>query len=215
MSESGFTPPSPPDAPMGAACDTSRSDATRNRERLLDAARRLIVAHGPEHVTMREVASAAGVGKGTLFRRFGDRDGLLLALLDEADADFIEAYSCGPPPLGPGAPPGERLVAFGHALIDRTVTEGDLGSALARELLPELRICSGSGRAFHAHVRVLLRESGVVGDHELLARALLSFLAFEALDHLPEHTVPVTRLRAVWADLVRRTTRPEEPPYGA
>lgn len=32
---------------------------------------------------MADVAAAAGVGKGTFFRRFGDRDGLLCALLEE------------------------------------------------------------------------------------------------------------------------------------
>ncbi|MFJ6897245.1 hypothetical protein [Streptomyces hokutonensis] len=60
---------------------------------------------------MHEVAEAAGVGvgKGTLFRRFGDRDGLLLALLGEAEADFHEAHTSGPPPLGPGAPARHRL----------------------------------------------------------------------------------------------------------
>ncbi|WP_143576711.1 TetR/AcrR family transcriptional regulator, partial [Streptomyces acidiscabies] len=76
---------------MDGASDAARSDAARNRERILDAARRLVVAYGPGHVTMQEVAAEAGVGKGTLFRRFGDRDGLLAALLDEADADFLEA----------------------------------------------------------------------------------------------------------------------------
>lgn len=53
-----------------------RSDAARNRARLLEAAALPAVERGPEQVTMREVAEAAGVGKGTLFRRFGDRDGL-------------------------------------------------------------------------------------------------------------------------------------------
>ena len=50
-----------------------RGDAARNRALLLDAARRLIAARGPDAVTMDEIATAAGVGKGTLFRRFGGR----------------------------------------------------------------------------------------------------------------------------------------------
>ncbi|QNP74411.1 helix-turn-helix transcriptional regulator [Streptomyces roseirectus] len=191
---------------METASDSARSDAARNRERLLEAARRLVVEHGPEHVTMREVAAEAGVGKGTLFRRFGDRDGLLLALLDDAEADFLEAYTAGPPPLGPGAPAPERLVTFGQALIQRTVTEGDLGSALARELLPGHRNDSGAGTAFRAHVAGLLRESGVEADHELLALVLLSSVSFETLDHLRGRGVSEERLHGVWADLVRRVT---------
>jgi AcrR family transcriptional regulator len=85
---------------------TERTDAARNRARLLKAVARLVAERGAEHVTMHEVAEAAGVGKGTLFRRFGDRDGLLPALHGEAEAEFHEAFTSGPPPLGPGAPVG-------------------------------------------------------------------------------------------------------------
>ncbi|WP_416970884.1 TetR/AcrR family transcriptional regulator [Streptomyces sp. 4F14] len=192
---------------MDGGPDASRSDAARNRERILDAARRLVVAYGPEHVTMREVAAEAGVGKGTLFRRFGDRDGLFAALLDEADADFLEVCASGPPPLGPGAAPVDRLTAFGHALLDRAAVEGDLAPALARALLPRHRDESVPGRAFQAHVTALLREAGVDGDHDLLARALLSFLSFETVDHLDRHAIPAARLYTAWADLVRRVLR--------
>jgi AcrR family transcriptional regulator len=51
-----------------------RGDAARNRALLLDAARRLIASRGTDTVTMDEIAAAAGVGKGTLFRRFDSRD---------------------------------------------------------------------------------------------------------------------------------------------
>ncbi|KND30001.1 TetR/AcrR family transcriptional regulator [Streptomyces acidiscabies] len=189
---------------MDGASDAARSDAARNRERILDAARRLVVEYGPGHVTMQEVAAEAGVGKGTLFRRFGDRDGLLAALLDEADADFLEACTSGPPPLGPGAPPVDRLTAFGHALLDRTTVEGDLGPALARVLQPQHRDASVPGRAFQTHVTGLLREAGIAGDHELLARALMSFLSWETIDYLDRRALPTARLYAAWADLVRR-----------
>ncbi|MEU5248075.1 TetR/AcrR family transcriptional regulator [Streptomyces asoensis] len=67
----------------------------------------------------------AGVGKGTLFRRFGDRNGLLLALLDDVEGEFHDAYTCGPPPLGPGAPAQDRLTAFGRALVERVADETD------------------------------------------------------------------------------------------
>jgi len=104
----------PSDDPAG-----QRADAVRNRARLLEAAAWLVAERGAEHVTMHEVAQIAGVGKGTLFRRFGDRNGLLLALLDDVEAEFYDAYTFGPPPLGPGlhrAPRGAgRLDAAGRA----------------------------------------------------------------------------------------------------
>ncbi|MGW1780253.1 TetR/AcrR family transcriptional regulator [Streptomyces sp. NPDC002143] len=186
---------------------TERADAVRNRARLLDAAARLVAERGAAHVTMQEVAEAAGVGKGTLFRRFGDRDGLLLALLGEAEAEFEEAYTEGPPPLGPGASARDRLEAFGRALIERIAADVDLGAALGRQVLHDRRHASDTGRAFHRHVSALLREAGVDGDRDMLAHALLAFANFETTDYLHMGCeVPVTRLQDTWVDLIRRVT---------
>jgi AcrR family transcriptional regulator len=89
-----------------------RGDAARNRRRILTAAREVVAAHGAEGLSMNALAAAAGVGKGTIFRRFGDRDGLLLALLHEDTIVLQNEFLSGPPPLGPGAPPADRLEAF-------------------------------------------------------------------------------------------------------
>jgi AcrR family transcriptional regulator len=89
-----------------------RCDALRNRRRILAAAGEIVAAHGAEGLSMNALAVAAGVGKGTIFRRFGDRDGLLLALLDEDTIGLQNEFLSGPPPLGPGAPAAERLEAF-------------------------------------------------------------------------------------------------------
>ena len=64
------------------------------------AARDLLPVDG---VTMDDVACAAGVGKGTVFRRFGSRAGLMMTLLSDAEAQFQGRFMFGPPPLGPGA----------------------------------------------------------------------------------------------------------------
>ncbi|MEU1180724.1 helix-turn-helix domain-containing protein [Streptomyces sp. NPDC005820] len=184
-----------------------RVDAVRNRARLLDAATRLVADRGVEHLTMDEVAREAGVGKGTLFRRFGDRDGLLLTLIDDVEAQFHGAYTSGPPPLGPGASPGDRLTAFGCALIERVADGTDLGPALGRQIPCDRRHTSHYGQAFHHHVSSLLKEAGIDGDHDMLAHALLAFVNLETLDYLRnDPQVTTERLRRSWADLVRRVT---------
>lgn len=62
---------------------TMRADARRNQERLLDAARELIAERGA-NVPLEDVARAAGVGIGTLYRRFPDREALLRAVVLDA-----------------------------------------------------------------------------------------------------------------------------------
>ncbi|GHH26553.1 TetR/AcrR family transcriptional regulator [Streptomyces lanatus] len=192
-----------------------RADAARNRARLLEAAARLVAERGAEHVTMHEVARAAGVGKGTLFRRFGDRTGLLLALLADAEAEFHETYTLGPPPLGPGAPAGDRLTAFGCALIERLADDTDLGAALARQVPLERLHGSQVARAFHHHIASLLREAGVEGDTDMLAHTMLATANSETVDYLRnEHRISTARLRTTWAELVRRVVARAGEPVG-
>ncbi|MFD0487880.1 TetR/AcrR family transcriptional regulator [Saccharopolyspora spinosporotrichia] len=81
---------------------TERADAARNRRKILLAASRLIAENGAEHLSLDEVADAAQVGVGTVYRRFRDRAGLVQSLLDERERQFQEAFMQGPPPLGPG-----------------------------------------------------------------------------------------------------------------
>ena len=93
------------DLPLIAEESGERADAARNRERILCAAQRLFAERGAGCVSMDEVAEAAGVGKGTLFRRFGSRAALARAVLSEHESAFQEGIIRGEPPLGPGAPP--------------------------------------------------------------------------------------------------------------
>lgn len=65
-----------------------RSDAAENRRRILDVAERLFAERGAANVCMQEIARAAGVGQGTLYRRFANKGELCLAMLDTQMSDF-------------------------------------------------------------------------------------------------------------------------------
>ena len=95
-----------------------RADAVRNRRAILAATERLLAAHRPQDISMEQVAAAAGVGKGTVFHRFGNRTGLMFALMVERAKSLEEAVASGPPPLGTGAPDRERLLAFLDAVVE-------------------------------------------------------------------------------------------------
>jgi AcrR family transcriptional regulator len=162
-----------------------RADAARNRAAVLDAAERLFAAHGIDGVSMDAVAAAAGVGKGTLFRRFGDRAGLAVALLDERERALQEAILAGPPPLGPGpvdrpAAPGERLAAFVGAYLDYALANLDL-IRMSETASPGARYRIGAYRFWHRHVSILLAAARPDGDAPADAHAVLAPLGAEHL----------------------------------
>jgi AcrR family transcriptional regulator len=183
-----------------------RSDAARNRERLLKAARELIGQCGAEGLTMDRLAEQAGVGKGTIFRRFGSRAGLMLTLLSESEAAFQERFMFGPPPLGPGAPGLDRLIAFGEERIAYIIEFGEL--ALAAEGTRHGRSEPPAAALWHRHLEVLLREEGFEADPWLMARSLAATLAPDRLLKLLQvNEVSAERLAASWRDLVTRVVR--------
>jgi AcrR family transcriptional regulator len=180
-----------------------RTDAARNRERILCAARRLFDERGAGCVSMDEVAEAAGVGKGTLFRRFGSRAALAQAVLSERERDFQEGFIRGEPPLGPGAPPDQRLVAFGEAVLDTLEAHSEL--LLAAETGPA-RFAHPAYAVHRLHVTLLLREADAACDAELAADTLLAALGAELFIYLRQlRGIELDRLKEGWRQTVRRS----------
>jgi AcrR family transcriptional regulator len=188
-----------------------RADAARNRERVLAAAQRLLERSTPEQVTMEQVARAAGVGKGTLYRRYPSLEAIAVALLDEHERALQERLLRGPPPLGPGAPPGQRLAAFYEAMLDLLERHGHL--ALAAETGVR-RFGTGAYGFWRAHVAALLRAAGVGLDAEVLADSLLAPLAPELYRHQREtrglSQADIARCLALLATRVLGATAPIE-----
>jgi AcrR family transcriptional regulator len=187
--------------PMADDPAPERADAARNREAILAAALRLVETHGVDCVTMDTVATEAGVGKGTLFRRFENREGLMAAVLDRSEAAWQASVLSGSPPLGPGAPPMERLLAFGHSRMRVNLTHGDLIRAATGK--DPVRSRAAAGFAL-MHVRHLLAELGVTGDLPFLAFALLAPLEAMALEQQKLDGYGIHEIERSWDDLVRR-----------
>ncbi|GAB2702156.1 TetR/AcrR family transcriptional regulator [Nocardia thraciensis] len=166
-----------------------RADAARNRRSVLRATEQLLAEGGGDRVSLDRVAALAGVGKGTVFRRFGSRAGLLQALLEERSRELREAVTSGPPPLGPGAPARARLLAFLDAL--GAIAEGNAVLLTAHE-----QACAAdkfddpSYQFWHRHIQTLYTAEQPGTDSDFLAHALLA--AFDG-------------------DLVRHVTTPEDP----
>ena len=158
-----------------------RADAARNRRRILAAAEKLFAENGVSCTSMDAIAAEAGVGKGTLFRRFGDRASLMLALLEENETQFQESFIRGEPPLGPGAPPCERVIAFGEAMIDLCVDRRDLMAEV--QAGPRwLRTSIYSG--YRAHLSYLVAMAAPEQDAEFVADTLLGVLRADLVNHL-------------------------------
>jgi AcrR family transcriptional regulator len=179
-----------------------RGDAARNRLLLLDAARRLIAERGADAVTTDDIAAAAGVGKGTLFRRFGSRAGLMIVLLDEDEKGQQQAFMFGPPPLGPGAPPLDRLLAYGRDRLQFVHAHHVLLSDANRD--PQMRF-NEPMMLHHRHIRVLLEHAGTTGDVDAQAFALLTLLDADYVDReLTERGQTLEQLGDAWESVARK-----------
>ncbi|MEV6036877.1 helix-turn-helix domain-containing protein [Nonomuraea sp. NPDC052116] len=184
-----------------------RADAARNREKVLAAAARLFAEKGVEAVSMDAVAAEAGVGKGTLFRRFGDKSGLAVALLDDRERDLQQRVLSGPPPLGPGAPASERLTAFVAAYLDYLFAHLDL-VRMSETASPGARYRIGAYRFWHRHVAILLAECRPGCDADPLSHTLLAAMGAEAAAALKDAYGPARAATAITALATALTTTP-------
>src|SRR5213078_4420667 len=176
-------------------------------------ARAMLAEGGPDTLTMDALAGRSGLGKGTVFRRFGTRAGIFQALLDDDERDFQQQVLSGPPPLGPGAPPLDRLIAYGRARIDFLIGHREIARATldGRERVP----AGSSTPMSREHIRFLLGEICIgTADLDVLATQLTAALDGPLLLYLSAATMTGAapqvsqRLGRGWEDLVRRVGRP-------
>jgi AcrR family transcriptional regulator len=186
-----------------------RADAARNRAILLATARDMLAQQGADKITMDGLAEQAGLGKGTVFRRFGTRAGIFQALLDDDEREFQQRVLSGPPPLGPGAPPLDRLIAYGQARIDFLTDHREIARAALDGSQP---VPAGAQTPMsRPHIRYLLQGLHL-GAPELDVLALQLTAALDGplllyLSDVADAPQIAQSLGRGWADLVRRVCR--------
>jgi AcrR family transcriptional regulator len=181
-----------------------RADAARNRRAILAATEKLLATHRPGDISMEQVAAVAGVGKGTVFHRFGSRMGLMRALMIERAQALEGAVTAGPPPLGEGAPDRDRLLAFVDAIVEVVSRNkslmAELGPAAAAEAAAEVPVgevafakVPAKGpvaheraghpvyRFWHGHISTLIAAQRPDADADMIAHLLLGSLHSEPI----------------------------------
>jgi AcrR family transcriptional regulator len=167
-----------------------RADAVRNRRAILAATEDLLASHRSQDISMEQVAAAAGVAKGTIFHRFGNRMGLMRALMVERAHALEEAVTTGPPPLGPGAPDRERLLAFLDAIAAVVSRNKSLLAELAYSAATEPPANEKAARDrddhpvyrfWHGHISSLIAGQRPEADAEMIAHIMLGALHSEPI----------------------------------
>lgn len=197
------------------------------RERILDAARRIVMREGFAALSMRKIADAIEYSPATLYLHFASRDEIARALCAEGYAQLLETFV----PLAAIADPAERLKALGRAYVafgvahpetyrlifmeDPSYTGAALGGAAAaqgaassRALAPEEAASAAAGTMTAAEGETAADEASVApaqADDDSDAAALYMIIsaldALKAAGRLPASTDPAVWAEAFWATL--------------
>jgi AcrR family transcriptional regulator len=146
---------------LGAQTSTARplrADARQNYERLVEAAADSIREHGP-NVSLEEVAKRAGVGIGTLYRHFPNRQ----ALLETVYRDQVSVHCARGRELLATTPPGEALPLWLHSLLSYNLTMRGLKEALmAGEVSPQTSECKANMHAVGGELLARAQAEGTI-----------------------------------------------------
>jgi AcrR family transcriptional regulator len=137
-----------------------RADARRNQERLLAAAREAFAEHGTE-AAMDDIARRAGVGAGTLYRHFANREALLAAVYRED----VETLAARADELSAANPPEQALTEWLRIQLHFVKYKRGLGAAVKAILgadSPTMSYCRDTLRAALGRLLEDAQKAGVV-----------------------------------------------------
>jgi AcrR family transcriptional regulator len=137
----------------------SRADGQRNRERLLQTAKAAFADTGPD-VSLEEIARRAGVGIGTLYRHFPNRDAIVEAVYRREVQQLADAAAR----LQETLPPGEALHEWMRLFVDYIATKKVIGSALGSMVGGVSELFAASGALITGAMSALVERASASGD---------------------------------------------------
>ena len=148
-------------------------------EALLDAAEELLPRHGPEGLTLREVARHAGVSHGAPYHHFDSREALLAAVAERGFAGLGEAMQSAV-----GATPRDRLVAICEAYVDFAVLHPTRFRLMFGPLLADKALYPGLQQTGERAFFLLVEAAREVSPEEAMPLALAGWSLAHGLAHL-------------------------------
>lgn len=136
-----------------------RADAQRNRERILEEAKKAFTRVGGE-ISLDEVARLAGVGPGTLYRHFPTRE----ALLEGVYTAEVEKLAREARQLAQTLPPGEALRAWMLLFVDYIATKKIIAPALNSIVGGATPVFEASGALIKGAIQALVTRAIENGD---------------------------------------------------
>jgi AcrR family transcriptional regulator len=137
-----------------------RADARRNYDRLLAAAAAAFAEHGADDVSLEEIARRAGVGIGTLYRHFPNRQALLEAVYKD-QVDGLEVLAAK---LVVAESPGEALAEWMRAFVAFGKTKRSLSSALVATIGKDSELISRCSMMLRGCTEALLERAQQAGE---------------------------------------------------
>jgi AcrR family transcriptional regulator len=146
--------------PASQAGPSKRADARRNYERLLGAAAAAFAEHGADDVSLEEIARRAGVGIGTLYRHFPNRQ----ALLEAVYKDQVDALDALAAKLIVAESPGDALGDWLRAFLAFGRTKRSLSAALVETIGKNSELMSTCSMILRGRTEELLSRAQQAGD---------------------------------------------------
>lgn len=136
-----------------------RSDAQRNRERILEVAKEAFTRHGA-NASLDEIAKQANVGAGTLYRHFPSRD----ALIEGVYRNEVEKLAAAASRFAETKPPSEALRAWMLLLVDYIAAKHIIAPALNSVVGGPSRLYESSRNLLQGAIGELVERAAKSGD---------------------------------------------------